>query len=43
MKSLREQIENLQSEICFLHKEIKEKNTLLEMIIHSDGSPREII
>ena len=43
MKSLREQIQNLQLEICFLNKEIKEKNTLLEMIIHSEGSPQEII
>ena len=43
MKSLREQIQNLQLEICFLHKEIKEKNALLEMIIHSEGSPQEII
>ena len=28
--SLREQIENLQSEICFLHKEMKEKKYFIE-------------
>ena len=42
VKSLREQIENLQSEISFLREEMKEKNTLLKMIIHSKGSPREM-
>ena len=42
VKSLREQIENLQSEICSLSEEIKEKNSLLKMIIHSKGSPREM-
>ena len=42
MKSLREKIENLQSEISFLREEMKEKNTLLKMIIHSKGSPREM-
>ena len=39
VRSLREQIENLQSEICFLREEMKEKNTLLKMIIHSKASP----
>ena len=39
VKSLREQIENLQSEISFLREEMKEKNNLLKMIIHSKGSP----
>ena len=42
VKTLREQIENLQSEICFLREEMKEKNTLLKMMIHFKGSPREI-
>ena len=42
MKSLREQIEHLQSEIYFLQKELKERNTLLKMIIHSKVSPREM-
>ena len=42
VKSLREQIENLQTEISFLREEMKEKNTLLKMIIHSKGSPREM-
>ena len=42
MKSLREKIENLQSEISFLREEMKEKNTLLKMIIHLKGSPREM-
>ena len=39
VKSLREQIENLQSEISFLGEEMKEKNTLLKMIIHLKGPP----
>ena len=39
VKSLREQIENLQSETSFLREEMKEKNNLLKMIIHSKGSP----
>ena len=39
VKSLREQIQNLQSEISFLREEIKEKNTLLKMIIHSKCAP----
>ena len=42
VKSWRKQMENLQSEICFLLEEMKEKNTLLRMIIHSKGSPREM-
>ena len=42
MKNLREQIENLQSEMYFLHKKLKERNTLLKMIIHSKVSPREM-
>ena len=42
LKSLREQIENVQGEICFLCVEMKEKNTLLKMIIHSKGPPQEI-
>ena len=42
VKSLREQIENLQSEISFLGEEMKEKNTLLKMIIHLKGPPREM-
>ena len=42
MKSLREQIENPQSEICLLRKEMKEKNALLKVIIHSKGSSREM-
>ena len=42
VKSLREQIENLQSKICFLSKEMKQKNTLLKMIINSKGSPGEM-
>ena len=34
VKSLRKQIENVQSEISFLREEMKEKNTLLKMMIH---------
>ena len=41
-KSWREQIANLQSEISFLREEMKEKNSLLKIIIHSKGSPREM-
>ena len=41
-KSLREQIGNLQIKISFLRKEMKEKNILLKMIIHSKGSPQEM-
>ena len=41
LKSLRKQIENLQSKTCILSEEMKEKNTLLKMIIHSNGSLRE--
>ena len=39
VKSLREQIENLQSEISFLREEMKKKNTLSKIIIHSKSSP----
>ena len=42
VKSLREQIANLQSKIFFLREEMKEKNSLLKMIIHLKGSPREM-
>ena len=42
VKSLREQIENLQSEIYFLREEMKEKNTLLKMMINSKSSPQEM-
>ena len=42
VESLREQIENLQSEIFFLLEEMKEKNSLLKMIIHSKDCPREL-
>ena len=40
---MRGQIENIQSEICFLREEMKDKNTVLKMIIYSKGSPREIV
>ena len=33
-------MEELQSELCFLRKEMKEKNNLLKVIVHSKGSPR---
>ena len=39
VKSLREQIENLQSEISFLREEMKKKNTSSKIIIHSKSSP----
>ena len=42
VKSLREEMENLQSEIFFLREEMKEKSTLLKMIVHSKGSLREM-
>ena len=38
MKSLREQIENFQNEICVLRNEMEEKNTLKKMI-HSKLFP----
>ena len=40
MKSLREQIENLQSKTSLLSEEMKEKNTLSK--IHLMGSPLEM-
>ena len=40
MESVRKQMEGLQSEISFLRKEMKGKNTLLKIIIHLKGSPK---
>ena len=40
VESVRKQMEGLQSEISFLRKEMKGKNTLLKIIIHLKGSPK---
>ena len=41
-ENVRGQMEDLQSEMCFLRQEMKEKNTLLKIIIHLKGSPQEL-
>ena len=40
VESVRKQMKGLQSEISFLRKEMKGKNTLLKIIIHLKGSPK---
>ena len=43
VKSLKEQIDILKSEIYFLNKEMKEKNNILKMFFHSPKpSPQEM-
>ena len=43
VKSLKEQIDTLKSEIYFLPQEMKEKNNILKMIFHSPKpSPQEM-
>ena len=43
VKSLKEQIDILKSEIYFLREEMKEKNNILKMVLHSPKpSPQEM-